>query len=185
VAGLGAPADPSLEAALGAEGAARLRAELGARARRWAAAAAPGRAWEATSVDAAAAALAAHAHHGPVLLAAPDVPALDAALVADVLDDVADGVLVAVGASHDGSPYLIGLARPDPELLALATGGFADLVTALGAREGALGLLRSERRLASAADARAAALDPLTPPALAEVLAPLASPIPRAGPDAR
>ena len=43
-------------------------------------------------------------------------------------------------------------------------------MTALGAREGALGLLRSERRLASRADARAAALDPLTPPELAELL---------------
>ena len=114
VAGLGAPADPSLDAALGEDGARRLRAALAARARRWAAAAAPGRAWEATSLDAAGAALAAHGHDGPVLLAAPDVPGLDAALVADVLGDLADGVLVTVGASHDGSPYLVGLARPDP-----------------------------------------------------------------------
>jgi hypothetical protein len=105
--------------------------------------------------------------------------------VADVLGDLADGVLVTVGASHDGSPYLIGLARPDPELLGLATGGFAELVTALGAREGALGLLRSERRLASAADARAAALDPLTPPELATVLARLAPGSPTRRPDAR
>ena len=48
-------------------------------------------------------------------------------------------------------------------------------MTALGAREGALGLLRSERRLASRADARAAELDPLTPPELAELLRPLAT----------
>ena len=75
---LGAPADPGLTALLGAERAARIGDALRGRARRWAAAVAPGHAYEATSLDAAAVAV--HGHDGPLLLAAPDVPALDVAV---------------------------------------------------------------------------------------------------------
>ena len=176
VADLGAPADEALDRLLGAGAAQRLRRALVARARRWAAAAAPDRAWEATSFDAARAALEAHGHQGPVILAAPDVPGLDQQLVRDVLDDIVDAVPVTLGASHDGSPYVIGLGAVEEEVFGIAArehhrdGLFAALV----ARGGPLGMLRSERRLSSAADASALAIDPLTPDDLARELAPLA-----------
>jgi hypothetical protein len=169
VAALAAPADPGLEELLGTERARALRTALAARARRWAAAAAPDRAFEATSVAAAGAAL--HGHVGPVLLAAPDVPGLDASLVATALDDLAAGVDVALGAAHDARPYLLAVPRPDPALLELAEAGFTGGVLAAFAERGlTLGMLRSERRLASAADARALALDPLAPAELATLV---------------
>ena len=68
VGSLAAPHDPGLDELLGSDGARALRAELAARARRWAADVAPGRAFEATTLGAAEAALAGHG--GPVLLAA-------------------------------------------------------------------------------------------------------------------
>jgi hypothetical protein len=176
VADLGAPSDAALDRLIGAGAAQRLRRALVARARRWAAAAAPDRAWEATSLDAARVALETHGHEGPVILAAPDVPGLDEELVRDVLDDVVAGVPVTLGASHDGSPYLIGLGAVDETVFGIAArehhrdGLFAALV----ARGGPLGMLRSERRLSSAADAAALAVDPLTPDDLARELAPLA-----------
>lgn len=173
---MGAPADPALDRLLGAGSAQRLRRALVARARRWAAASAPDRAWEATSFDAARVALEAHGHDGPVILAAPDVPGLDPALVRDVRDDFADGIPVTLGASHDGSPYVIGLAAVDDELFGVAAREqHRDaLFAALVERGGPLGMLRSERRLSSAADAGALAIDPLTPDDLAAELAPLA-----------
>ncbi|HEU4979361.1 MAG TPA: hypothetical protein VFT42_10730, partial [Solirubrobacteraceae bacterium] len=73
---LAAAPDPALGALLGEAVAERLEVEMAARARRWAAAVAPGRAFEATSFAAAEAAV--HGHDGPLLLAAPDVPALSA-----------------------------------------------------------------------------------------------------------
>jgi hypothetical protein len=144
------------------------------RARAWAAAAAPGRTWTAPTLPAAGQVLRAQGHEGPVLLVAPDVPGLDAALARDALEDVAAGVAVTTGMTHDGSPYLVGLARADDELLGSIAQGFEPLVAGLHARGAALGLLRSERRLATAADARALALDPATPEELARELAPLA-----------
>jgi hypothetical protein len=169
VGSLGAPSDPGLDELLGAEGAAAVRGELAARARRWAAAVAPGRAFEATTLGAAEAALA--SHDGPVLLAAPDIPALDERLAQTALEDLAAGCDMALGAAHDARPYILAVPRPDPDLLALAerslTGG------ALGAfaeRGMTLGLLRHERRLASAADARALAIDPSAPPDLAALV---------------
>lgn len=144
------------------------------RAGAWAAAVAPGRTWTAPSLRAAGAVLREHGHTGPVLLVAPDVPGLDAALAADALGDVAAGVAVTTGMSHDGSPYLVGLAGADDDLLELIGEGFEPLVGHLHERGAALGLLRSERRLATAADARALALDPTTPGDLARELAPLA-----------
>ncbi|HSD76994.1 MAG TPA: hypothetical protein VLA98_06300 [Solirubrobacteraceae bacterium] len=174
MADLAAPADEALDALLGATAARRLRRAVVGRARRWAAEAAPGRALEATSLDAARTALHLHGHAGPVLLAAPDVPGLDAALVADARDDFADGVLVTVGSTHDATPYLVGLARVEDELFGIVAHGFEALVAELHERGAALGMLRSERRLAGAADARALAVDPATPPDLAAELAPLA-----------
>jgi hypothetical protein len=166
---LAAPRDPELDRLLGRDGASALRAELAARARRWAAAAAPGRAFEATTLAAAEAAL--HDHAGPVLLAAPDVPGLDERLVAAALGDLAAGCDVVLGAAHDALPYILAVARMAPELLALAEGSFRDGVLAAFADRGlVLGMLRHERRLASAADARALAIDPRAPADLAALV---------------
>jgi hypothetical protein len=169
VAALAAPPDAELDALLGAGLAGRLRAELAARARRWADAAAPGRAFEATSVAAAGAAL--HGHEGPALLAAPDVPGLDAALAAAALDDLARGVDVALGVAHDARPYLIAVPHVDQDLLEGVSGRFGGGPLAAFAERGLeLGALRSERRLATEADARALALDPPAPPGFAALV---------------
>jgi hypothetical protein len=140
------------------------------RARRWAAAVAPDRAFEATSVDAAAAAV--HGHAGPLLLAAPDVPALDVDTAQQALADLAAGCDVVIGVAHDALPYLVAVPRPDDDLIALAAVGFAGgVLQAFSERGLTLGMLAHHRRLASAADARAFALDPLTPPDIAALLA--------------
>ena len=142
-----------------------------ARARRWAAAVAPGHAYEATSLGAAAAAV--HGHAGPLLLAAPDVPALDLELARVALDDLAEGCDVVVGVAHDALPYLIALPRPDDALAELAAAGFAGGILPVFADRGlTLGMLPHHRRLASVQDARAYAVDPLTAPDVAELLRP-------------
>jgi hypothetical protein len=142
---------------------------LAARARRWAAEVAPQRAFEATSLGAAEAALA--GHDGPVLLAAPDVPALDPALARTALEDLAAGCDIALGAAHDARPYLLAVPRPDPALLALAERSLdRGVLGAFAERDVTLGMLRHERRLASAADARALAIDPLAPDDLAALV---------------
>jgi hypothetical protein len=169
VAALGAPPDAELDRLLGADGARELRGELAARARRWAAAAAPGHAFEASTLAAARAAL--HGHVGPVLLAAPDVPGLDARTAADALEDLAAGCDVVVGVTHDARPYLIGIPDVDSELAELVEGSFGGGVLAAFAERGlSLGMIRHERRLASAADARALVIDPVAPPDLAALL---------------
>jgi len=140
VAALGAPQDPQLDRLLGADGARQLREELAARARRWAAAAAPGRAFEATTLAAA-------------------------------LEDLAVGCDVVVGVTHDARPYLIAVPDIDSELVDLVEGSFGGGVLAAFAERGlSLGMVRHERRLASAADARALAIDPLAPPDLAALV---------------
>jgi hypothetical protein len=173
---LGADPDPSLDALLGTRRAERLRAALLERALRWAGTLAGAGVHHAADVPAATEALA--GHPGPVVLVAPDVPGLDAALAQAVTDDLADGCTAVVGAAHDARPYLLALPRATPEGLALAAGALEGGVIGAAARaaEGVpggllLGLLRSERRLATGADARALALDPLVPPELAALLA--------------
>jgi hypothetical protein len=169
VGALGAPVDPELEALLGADGARELRSALAVRARRWAAAVAPAHAYEATTMAAAQAAL--HEHKGPVLLAAPDVPGLDAGVARAALDDLAAGCDVAVGVTHDALPYVIAAPSVDSELLELVGASFRDgVLTAFAERGLTLGMLRHERRLATAADARALAIDPLAPVDLAGLL---------------
>jgi hypothetical protein len=169
VGALGAPQDPELDRLLGADGARRLRAELAARARRWAAAAAPGHAFEATTLDAARAAL--HDHVGAVLLAAPDVPGLDARVASAALEDLAQGCDVVVGVAHDARPYVIAVPDVDSESAQLVEGSFGGgVLTAFAERGLTLGMVRHERRLASAADARALAMDPLAPPDLAALV---------------
>jgi hypothetical protein len=142
-----------------------------ARARRWAAAVAPGNAYEATSLAAAGAAV--HGHAGALLLAAPDVPALDLAVARVALADLAAGCDVVVGVAHDALPYLVALPRPDDGLAELAAEGFAGGILPRFADRGlTLGMLPHHRRLASADDARAYAADPLTPADLALLLRP-------------
>jgi glycosyltransferase A (GT-A) superfamily protein (DUF2064 family) len=171
---LGAPVDPGLDALLGADRARRLRAALLERALRWARAVAPAGAHHVAATGELARCA---ARGGAVLLVAPDVPGLDAALAEAVMGDLAAGCDVVLGAAHDARPYLVGLATLTPAGLALAGGAFEDGVLAAVARaqagspgDGLLGLLRSERRLASAGDVRALALDPLAPPELAALV---------------
>ena len=150
---LGAPADPGLAELLGAERAARVGDALRDRARRW------------------AAAVAVHGHTGPLLLAAPDVPALDVAVARVALEDLAAGCDIVLGVAHDALPYLVAMPRPDDELIALAASGFTGgVLQTFGDRGLTLGMLAHHRRLVTAGDARAFALDPLTPPDLAALL---------------
>ncbi len=165
---LAAPADPGLDDLLGAGGAQRLRRELVARSRRWAAAVAPGAAFEATTPGAALAALA--GHDGPVLLVAPDVPGLDARLDEAALADLAGGAAMSFGPTTDGSFFLVGLPRADDALVEAIEGGF-DAAAARARADGSeLAMLRSERRLVSPADARALAADPRAPLELSVLL---------------
>lgn len=162
LASLAAPLDPGLDELLGAEVADALRAALAARARRWAAAIAPDVAFEATTAGAASAAL--HGHEGPVLLASWDVPGLDAELGRLALEDLAHGTFVTVAPAMDGRPFLIGLPRVDHELFELVEGTDHNALFSRAAEhEHGMGMLRSERRLVSAADVRALAADPLAP----------------------
>lgn len=101
-----------------------------------------------------------------MLLVAADVPGLDERLAAQALADLRDGAGAVVAPSTDGSPFLFGLPTLDLELLDLMIGadtldvGFGTIVAAAAERGDGLGMLRAERRLVSAADARALAADP-------------------------
>ena len=167
--------DPGLDALLGADRARRLRAALLERTLRWARAVAPA---SAHHVATCAEVLRLPGEHaGGVLLVAPDVPGLDGTLARAALGDLACGCAVVLGAAHDSRPYLVGLATLTEAGLALAEGDFEGGVLAAVARaqagspgDGILGLLRSERRLVSAGDVRALALDPLAPAELVPLL---------------
>jgi len=112
-----------------------------------------------------------HGHTGPLLLAAPDVPALDVAVARVALEDLAAGCDIVLGVAHDALPYLVAMPRPDDELIALAASGFTGgVLQTFGDRGLTLGMLAHHRRLVTAGDARAFALDPLTPPDLAALL---------------
>ena len=156
---------------LGAEADDALRAALHDRALAWAR-----EAGGADALDLATAAELAPAladHDGPVLLVAPDVPGLAELHRRAALDDLRAGVLISSGASDDGTPFLIALARADARLLALVDAPFETVVATAVELDGTLGMLRTERRLTSVADARAVLADPLAPPELRELLASL------------
>ncbi len=157
LASLAAPLDPELDALLGGAAAA-LRDELAARARRWAAAVAPEAAFEATSPFMAAAALA--EHEGPLLLVAADVPGLLIEHAEAAMGDLEEGAEVVFAPTTDGSPFLLALPRVDSTLLDRLAEGFGALAQAAGDRGGGIGMLGSERRLVSVADAHALAADP-------------------------
>lgn len=155
---LGGARDPGLDELLGVTAAGALRQELALRARRWAAAVAPDIAFEATSV--AAAGMALHDHDGPVLLVAPDVPRLDAGLAHAALADLADGALVVMAPTADGSPYLVALPNAEPDVLERVGASFEAFAADPRLADSGVGMLRSERRLATVDDARAYAADP-------------------------
>jgi hypothetical protein len=169
--------DPELRALLGAAIDDELRRLLRARAVAWARRAAQagdgahgdGAALEVAVVDELAGALA--GRDGPVLLVAPDVPGLADAHRVAAFEDLRSGVLVSSGASGDGTPFLVALGRPEPALLALVGAPFNEVAAGAVALGGELGMLRTERRLTSVADARAVRVDPLAPPELRELLA--------------
>jgi hypothetical protein len=168
---LAAPTEPALRAWLGPEGDDGLRAALREHALDWARAAGNG----AEPLQLATAAELPNAvagHDGPVLLVAPDVPALSAVHLAAVCDDLADGVLLSSAATGDGTPFLIALSHPEPELLALVGASFNDVLATAARLGGALGMLRAERRLSSVGDARALLADPITAPDLRALLTP-------------
>lgn len=103
-------------------------------------------------------------HRGPVILVGADVPRLDRALAAAVLEDLRTGCALSFAPATDGRPFLLGLRAPEPDLLALVAGRHRDEVLAAAlALDGEVGMLRSERRVVTTADARALSLDPLVP----------------------
>jgi hypothetical protein len=169
--------DPALRAFLGAAIDDELRRVLRARATAWAeravaagdGACGHGAVLEVGGSDELAEALAGRV--GPVLLVAPDVPGLADAHCVAALDDLGAGVLLSSGASGDGTPFLVALARPEPALVALVGAPFDEVAAGAVALGGELGMLRTERRLTSVADARAVRVDPLAPPELRALLA--------------
>jgi hypothetical protein len=171
---LAGAAEPDLRARLGPERDDEVRRVLRERALAWARAAgeADGVPVQLHRADELAPALA--GHDGPVLLVAPDVPGLSAVHRAGALDDLRAGVLLSTAASDDGTPFLVALSRPDPRLLAVIGAPFEEVGAAAVALGGELGMLRTERRLTSVADARAVLADPLAPPELRALLAGLA-----------
>jgi CTP:molybdopterin cytidylyltransferase MocA len=169
----GAESDAELETALGPEATSALHAALRDRARRWAHATAPNSAFEATTLGAAAVAV--HGHEGPVLLAAPDVPALSADHARAALTDMEAGCVVSIAPGNDGRPFLVALPDASDASFALVPDRFETLPQAAVESGGLLGLLRSERRLGSLADARALLADPQAPADLVALLAALRS----------
>ena len=162
--------DLSLVESLGPDGAAAVHAWLGDRALAWARSHGPS--LHAAVHDGAEAVATLDGHAGPVLLVASDVPGLDDRLADAALADLAHGAQLAMAPATDGRPFLVALARADPELVLAAANGLPDRQAGAQLAGGEFGLLRSERRLVSAGDARAFAADPLTPPDLAALLRP-------------
>jgi hypothetical protein len=158
LAALGEPPDPALDG--------DLREAVASLAEDWArAVAAEGRAYVTDAEPAALAELLA-GHEGPLIVVAPDVPRLDAALAHAALSDLAAGCVLSFAPATDAKAYLLAFADTRPEALALLSARdrrrealFAEAM-ALGDE---VGLLRSERRVVTPADARALALDPLVP----------------------
>jgi hypothetical protein len=109
------------------------------------------------------------AGRAPVLLATAECAVLGAAHAAAALDDLRDDCELVIGPLMGGGWYLLGFARPIPELADLPAEAWhsPDVMTlALAAAHRAgltIGLLRPERRLATDADRRAARVDPLVP----------------------
>jgi hypothetical protein len=168
VATLAAPPDQGLDAALGEDRAAAVRSLLADRAQAWTRVHGP--ALHAVVDSGAEAVAVLDGHAGPVLLVAADVPGLDDRLASMAFADLAAGARLAMAPATDGRPFLIALASAEPALVRAAADGLPDRQAAAELIGGELGLLRSERRLVTPGDARAFAVDPLTPTELAGLL---------------
>ena len=111
----------------------------------------------------------------PLLIVWPDLPRFRAAHAVGALDDLRSGCDVVLGPAIDGGLYLVGIARPLPELFALPEQTWRSDVmgvalTAIREVGFEVGILRAERALHRPADVRAALADPLLPDDVAAVL---------------
>jgi uncharacterized protein len=112
---------------------------------------------------------------GPLLIVWPDLPRFRVAHAAGALEDLRSGADVVLGPAIDGGLYLVGIARPLPELFALPEQAWRnDVMAVAGAaiRDAGfeVGILRAERALHRPADVRAALADPLLPDDVAAIL---------------
>ncbi len=105
---------------------------------------------------------------GPLLIVWPDLPRFRTTHAAGALDDLGAGCDVVLGPAIDGGLYLVGIARPLPDLFALPEQTWRHDVmgvalTAIRDVGYEVGILRAERALHRPADVRAALADPLLP----------------------
>jgi uncharacterized protein len=112
---------------------------------------------------------------GPLLIVWPDLPRFRVAHASGALEDLKSGADVVLGPAVDGGLYLVGIARPLPDLFALpeqAWRGDAMAVAGAAIRNVGfeVGILRAERALHRPADVRAALADPLLPEDVAAIL---------------
>jgi hypothetical protein len=175
VMGRAAAGPEQLDARLGRDRAVAVRRLLHGRAVDWAQTVAPGAVWTAAADETAAqAAERVWAEHGdaPLLVAWPDLRRWRIEHASAALEDLADGCTLALGPVFDGGFYVLALARPLPDVLALEAGpDVRDLAVAAAHEAGAqTGLLHAERGLHSGADVAAALADPLLDPELRALL---------------
>jgi hypothetical protein len=112
---------------------------------------------------------------GPLLLIWPVLTRWRPEHASAALADLASGTDLVLGPTMDAGLYLLGLHRPLPGLLERFEAPLDDDAVVLGAQaaEAAgieIGLLRVERGLSTQSDARAALIDPLTPPEIRALL---------------
>jgi glycosyltransferase A (GT-A) superfamily protein (DUF2064 family) len=112
---------------------------------------------------------------GPLLIVWPDLPRFRTTHASGALDDLRSGCDVVLGPAVDGGLYLIGIARPLPELFALPerawrNDAMAVALTAIRDVGFEVGILRAERALHRPADVRAALADPLLPAEVGAIL---------------
>jgi glycosyltransferase A (GT-A) superfamily protein (DUF2064 family) len=113
---------------------------------------------------------------GPTLIVWPELPAWLPETGAAALDDLAAGCAVSIGPVFDGALYLLALAEPTPELVALGERPWQGLPTmtrvfgVVDDQELEVGLLRAERGLSRAGDVAALRADPMTDPELRALL---------------
>jgi uncharacterized protein len=112
---------------------------------------------------------------GPLLIVWPDLPRFRLAHASGALEDLKSGADVVLGPAIDGGLYLVGIARPLPELFALPEQAWRnDVMAVAGAaiRDVGyeVGILRAERALHRPADVRAALADPLLPDDVGSIL---------------
>jgi glycosyltransferase A (GT-A) superfamily protein (DUF2064 family) len=149
-----------------------IEALLQRRALEWARAVAGGQAAVAMATDLTAAV----APGGPTLVVWPELPLWLPETGAAALDDLAAGCPVSIGPVFDGALYLLALAEPTPELVALGERPWQGLPTmtrvfgVIEDRELEVGLLRAERGLRRAGDVQALRADPMTDGELREML---------------